>query len=80
VATTSLAGSFINLLQVRPFCDGPDVHGLSPEQQAALHVFQHEALAAYFRVCEKVPEDAVLGVIERRLIKAAEAAKEAAKK
>ena len=66
----TLAENLINALQVQPFCDGPDLEGLSPQQQAALHVFQHEMLAAYFRVCEKVSEDTVNGIINRRLTKA----------
>jgi hypothetical protein len=66
-----MAERLIETLKVRPFCDGPEVGDLSPEQQAALHVFQHEVLAAYYRVCEKVPAAAVNRVISGRLTKAA---------
>jgi hypothetical protein len=63
----TLAESLITALQIRPFCDAPDLEGLSPQQLAALHVFQHEMLASYFRVCEKVPEAHVNDIISRRL-------------
>lgn len=63
----TLAESLITALQVRPFCDMTDLAGLSPQQLSALHVFQHEMLASYFRVCEKVPEAHVNEIITRRL-------------
>jgi hypothetical protein len=67
IAVKTLAESLITALQIRPFCDMTDVAGLSPQQFAALHVFQHEMLASYFRVCEKVPEARVNDIINRRL-------------
>ncbi len=63
----TLAEGLITALQVRPFCDTSDLAGLSPQQLAALHVFQHEMLASYFRVCEKVPEAHVIEIIDKRL-------------
>ena len=66
-----IAENFVKELQVRPFCDGPETGGLSPEQQAALHCFQHEVIAAYYRCCEKVPADSVNSIIGNRLVKAA---------
>ncbi len=69
-----MAESLVKELQVRPFCDGPETGGLSPEQQAALHAFQHEVLAAYYRCCEKVPLDKVNGIVGGRLARVAAAA------
>jgi hypothetical protein len=45
----------VALVAVTPFCDAPDVVDFTPEQQAALHVFKHEVLAAGYRLYQSVP-------------------------
>lgn len=65
---TKIADSFLESLMLRPFCDAADVKGLTVEQRAALHVFLYEFLAAYYRACEKVPENNVKQVLEKRII------------
>lgn len=42
-------------LSIHPFCDYPDVYGLTPEQQCALHEFFHTVLAAGYRMYQVVP-------------------------
>lgn len=58
-------------LQVRPFCDDAGDQELTPEQEAALHAFLHEIMAAYFRLRMTVPQDKVLTLLDRRFAKAA---------
>jgi hypothetical protein len=43
------------ILTVNPFCEDPDVKGLSPEQQCALHEFFHTVLAAGYKLYQVVP-------------------------
>ena len=63
------ADDLIKSLKLQPFCDAADVQDLTREQRAALHVFLNEMLASYHRACEKVPEEAVKYIVERRLRK-----------
>ena len=59
------ASQLLKSLQVRPFCD--HVPGdLTPEQQAAMHAFMHEVLAAYFRMRMTVPEQTALTMLDQR--------------
>jgi hypothetical protein len=45
----------VAIITLMPFCDAPDVADFTPEQQAALHVFKHELLAAGYRLYQSVP-------------------------
>ncbi len=45
----------VGVMSVMPFCAAPDVENFTPEQQAAVHVFKHEVLAAGYRLYETVP-------------------------
>jgi hypothetical protein len=65
----SIADNLVESLMLKPRCDAADVKGLTVEQRAALHVFLNEVLAAYHRACEKVPEQAVRFIVERRIKK-----------
>jgi hypothetical protein len=47
--------SLVGFLQMGIKCDSRQVKELTPEQQAALHVFLHEFLAQYFRMVMVVP-------------------------
>jgi hypothetical protein len=69
------ASQLLNFLQVQPFCDntGGD---LTPEQEAALHAFLHEILAAYYRMRMTVPEKTALAMLDRKFAQAAAAAGE----
>ena len=58
--------TMIKSLQVRPFCDSSQVDDLSATQQAALHVFQYEVLAAYYRVQMVVPESKIIDVLDKK--------------
>ncbi len=50
-----LSTDIVTIVSVTPFCDAPDVVDFTPEQQAALHVFKHEVLAAGYRLYQTVP-------------------------
>lgn len=65
------AAQLLKSLQVRPFCDDNSDQGLSPEQEAALHAFMHEMMAAYYRMRMVVPEQKALTVLDRRFATAA---------
>jgi hypothetical protein len=67
LTATQLLGS----LQAKPLCDDADVQELTPEQQAALHAFLHETIAAYYRMRMLIPEDRALAVLNKRFAKAA---------
>jgi len=65
------ASQLLGSLQVRPFCDDPRTKELTPEQRAALHVFLHEIVAAYYRMRMTVPEDLALAILNKRFADAA---------
>jgi hypothetical protein len=65
------ATQLIGGLQVRAFCDDPRTKELTPEQQAAMHAFLHEILAAYYRMRMTVPQDLALAILNKRFSDAA---------
>jgi hypothetical protein len=67
VAKKSVAQSFIEDLQLHIFCDPHHHKKLNPRQQAAMHVFKHELLAAYYRACEEVPAALVTEILDARI-------------
>jgi len=65
--TMGTAGKILKSIKVRPFCDSNSgVRDLTPEQQAAMHAFLHEVLAAYYRMSILVPEDAIAKILSHR--------------
>jgi len=64
---TRLFGS----LQISPFCEGREAQDLDPRQKAAIHLFLHEILAAYYRLITVVPAAKVAAVLNRRFRSAA---------
>jgi hypothetical protein len=53
-------------LSIRPFCDDPDVEGLTLEQQFALHEFLHTLLAAGFKLYQTVPVEKAMPLIRKK--------------
>lgn len=66
------ASQLIASLEMSPRCDAADVKGLTPEQQAALHAFLHEVIAAYYRMTILVPQNQAMAVLDRRFSRAAQ--------
>ena len=66
------AARFVRSLELKPLCDSAHAKNLTPEQQAALHAFLHEFLAAYYRMRILVPEDRANAILDSRFAKAAE--------
>jgi hypothetical protein len=48
-------------------CPAPSVQGLTPEQQAALHLFKHQCLAALYQLYMVVPASKADPIIEKQL-------------
>lgn len=65
-----VASALLKSIQLRPFCDHPDIEDLTPEQQAAMHAFLHEVMAAYFRMTMVVPVGTATRVLNARFAKA----------
>lgn len=61
------AGALIRSLTVTPLCDHKDTTDLTPEQVAAMHMFKHELLAAYYRMRMVVPEAPANRILSKRL-------------
>lgn len=57
----------VNLVSAK--CSPPDVSGLTPEQQAALHVFKYEVLASLNRLYMVVPAQVANKIIDEYLPK-----------
>jgi hypothetical protein len=63
----------LRLLAESPFCDfpenpdHPDTRDLTPEQQAALHEWYHEVLAAGYRLYQKIPPARAAIVMRKKL-------------
>jgi hypothetical protein len=58
--------AMLKTLQYRPLCDSSSVDDLTSSQQAALHVFQYEVLAAFYRVQMVVPLEKVIDVLDKK--------------
>lgn len=76
----SFAGRLIHSLTITPLCDHHDTTDLTPEQIAALHMFKHELLAAYYRMRMVVPEAPANRILSKRLADAFAAPKAARRK
>jgi hypothetical protein len=69
-AKVGIATALLDSLKFKPFCDHKSTSELTPEQQAALHAFLHEVLAAYYRMSILVPEEARTRVLNKRFAEA----------
>jgi hypothetical protein len=56
----------LNRLSANPFCESPDVKGLTLEQKFALHEFFHTVLAAGYKLYQVVPKDMASAVIRKK--------------
>jgi len=71
--TNSLSRDPLRLLATHSFCDypenpdDPDTRNLTLEQQAALHEWYHEILAAGYRLYQKVPPAQAAIVMRKKL-------------
>ena len=65
------ASRLLTSLKIQPFCDDIGDQDLTPEQQAAVHAFLHEVLAAYYRMTEMVPVQKAATILDRRFAQAA---------
>jgi hypothetical protein len=56
----------LNRLSANPFCELPDVEGLTLEQNFALHEFFHTVLAAGYKLYQIVPAEMASPVIRKK--------------
>jgi hypothetical protein len=54
MAKAAMSKDPLHILSKQPLCAWPDIKDLTPEQQAALHEFEHAVLVAGFRLYQVV--------------------------
>jgi len=57
----------LSRLALQPFCEHPDVKGLTYEQKLALHEFFHSILVAGYRLYQVVPEELARPIVKKKL-------------